>query len=86
MTDFCKNWKQNSSYDYPDPLNSKTAHIPYAVVTDAFGYNAYKIAPQIQAKTLLIAAATAFRQQTFYATFLFARFDFERPFDADFRV
>lgn len=56
MTDFCKNWKQNGSYDYTDPLNSKTAHIPYAVVTDAFGYNAYKIAPQIQAKTLLIAA------------------------------
>jgi alpha/beta superfamily hydrolase len=56
MTDFCRQWQQNKTYKYTDPQNHKTAIIPYAVVTDSKKYNAYVIAPQIKAKTLLIAA------------------------------
>jgi len=53
---FCRRWKQNGTYEYTDPQNHKTAIIPYIVVTDSKTYNANRIAPQIKAETLLIAA------------------------------
>ena len=56
MTAFCKSWKQNGSFEYTDPHNQKTGHIPYAVVTSTKNYNAFAFAPKITAKTLLIAA------------------------------
>lgn len=55
---FCKEWKQNGSYEYTDPQNHKKAIIPYAVVNSSKQYNALALAPQIRAKTLLIAAET----------------------------
>ena len=56
MTDFCRQWQRDKIYRYTDPQNHKTAIIPYSVVTESKNYNAYAIAPQIKAKTLLIAA------------------------------
>ncbi|MEE6207434.1 MAG: alpha/beta fold hydrolase [Alphaproteobacteria bacterium] len=56
MSDFCRQWKQNGFYEYTDKQNGKTVRIPYAVVTASKNYNAYTIAPQIRAKTLLIGA------------------------------
>lgn len=56
MADFCNQWQKNKTYQYTDPQNHKTAIIPYDVVTDSKNYNAYAIASQIKAKTLLIAA------------------------------
>lgn len=56
LTAFCRQWKQNGTYKYTDAQNHKTAIIPYAVVVSCNNYNAYALAPQINANTLLIAA------------------------------
>ena len=56
MTDFCRRWKQNGTYEYTDQQNGRTVQIPYAVVADCQNYNAYTFVPQIRAKTLLIGA------------------------------
>jgi len=56
MPDFCRQWKNNKTYTYTDEKNHKTAIIPYKVVESCAEYNAYDLAPQIAAKTLLITA------------------------------
>jgi len=56
LGDFCKQWKKDGSFSYTDAKNHKTAAIPYAVVTDSKAYNAYTLAPRIEAKTLVVAA------------------------------
>ncbi|MBR3661851.1 MAG: alpha/beta hydrolase [Alphaproteobacteria bacterium] len=56
MTDFCKEWKSNGSYEYTDMQNGKTAVIPYSVVSSSMSYNAELLAPKIKAATLLVAA------------------------------
>ena len=56
MADFCHQWQQNGSFNYTDPHNHKTAVIPYDVITDCKSYNAYKLAPKIMAKTLIVSA------------------------------
>ncbi len=56
MSEFCRFWKHNGTYKYTDEQNHKTAVIPFSVVTGCTHYNAYSLAKQINAKTLLIAA------------------------------
>lgn len=56
LTDFCRQWKHNGTYQYTDNQKHKTAIIPYAVLTSCSHYNAYNLAPKIHAKTLFIAA------------------------------
>lgn len=56
LPDFCPVWKQSGTYQYTDPRNHKIADIPYTVVTDSKKYDANRLAPQINARTLLIAA------------------------------
>jgi len=56
LGDFCRQWKQNGTYEYTDKQNGRTVQIPYAVVTGSKNYNAYKLAGKIAAETLLIGA------------------------------
>ncbi len=56
MPDFCRRWQHNGVYEYTDKQNNKTAIIPFSVVTSSKNYDAYNLATQINAKTLLIAA------------------------------
>ena len=56
LTDFCRQWKQNGTYEYTDKQNGRTVQIPYAVVTGCKNYNAYQSAAKITAATLLIGA------------------------------
>ena len=53
MPDFCRNWKQNGSYEYK-PFG-KTATISYQTVEDAKSYDAKKILPAIKTPILLVA-------------------------------
>lgn len=56
LTDFCRQWKQNGTYEYTDKQNGRTVQIPYAVVTGCKNYNAYKSIAKITSATLLIGA------------------------------
>ena len=56
MTDFCRLWKRNGTYQYTDAQNHKTATIPFSVFTSCQHYNAYALAPKISSATLLIGA------------------------------
>lgn len=56
MTDFCIYWKQRGNYEYTDHQKHQTVTIPYEVIKSCMNYNAYLLAPKIEAKTLLIGA------------------------------
>lgn len=53
MPDFCRNWKQNGSYEYK-PFG-KPATISYQTVEDAKSYDAKEILPAIKTPILLVA-------------------------------
>lgn len=56
LSEFCRTWKENGTYEYTDPQNHKKGIVPYSVITTSKVYNAFSFAPQIMAKTLLIGA------------------------------
>lgn len=53
MSDFCHQWKEIGFYEYK--TDTRTAVIPYQLIEDTKSYNALELAPDIKAKTLLIA-------------------------------